>query len=82
MIDGTLCEPTDRLTIDVPEDYLGPVTELLGARKGALEHMVNHGTGWVRLEYVVPSRGPIGFRTESLTQTVPTFRGKPPRGRR
>ena len=69
VIDGTLCEPTDRLTIDVPEDYLGPVTELLGARKGALEHMVNHGTGWVRLEYVVPSRGLIGFRTEFLTQT-------------
>ncbi|MDR0836616.1 MAG: translational GTPase TypA [Propionibacteriaceae bacterium] len=69
IIDGKVHEPTDRLTIDVPEDYLGPVTEMLGARKGLLEQMVNHGTGWVRLEYVVPSRGLIGFRTEFLTQT-------------
>jgi len=67
--DGKLMEPTERLTIDVPEDYLGPVTEMLGVRKGSLTTMVNHGTGWVRLEYVVPSRGLIGFRTEFLTQT-------------
>ncbi|MCL2465287.1 MAG: translational GTPase TypA [Micrococcales bacterium] len=67
--DGTLMEPTERLTVDVPEDYLGPVTEMLGTRKGVLETMVNHGSGWVRLEYVVPSRGLIGFRTEFLTQT-------------
>jgi GTP-binding protein len=69
LIDGKVNEPTERLTIDVPDTYLGPVTEMLGTRKGALEHMVNHGTGWVRLEYVVPSRGLIGFRTEFLTQT-------------
>jgi len=66
---GKVLEPTERLTIDVPEDFLGPVTEMLGTRKGALETMVNHGSGWVRLEYVVPSRGLIGFRTEFLTQT-------------
>jgi len=66
---GKVMEPTERLTVDVPEDYLGPVTEMLGTRKGALETMVNHGSGWVRLEYVVPSRGLIGFRTEFLTQT-------------
>ena len=66
---GQVMEPTERLTIDVPEDFLGPVTEMLGTRKGVLETMVNHGTGWVRLEYVVPSRGLIGFRTEFLTQT-------------
>ena len=66
---GKVMEPTERLTVDVPEDYLGPVTEMLGVRKGNLETLVNHGTGWVRLEYVVPSRGLIGFRTEFLTQT-------------
>ena len=66
---GHVMEPTERLTVDVPEEFLGPVTEMLGARKGALETMVNHGSGWVRLEYVVPSRGLIGFRTEFLTQT-------------
>ena len=69
IIDGKVCEPTERLTIDVPETYLGPVTEMLGIRKAVMEHMVNHGTGWVRLEYVAPSRGLIGFRTEFLTQT-------------
>ena len=67
--DGHIMEPTERLTVDVPEDFLGPVTEMLGTRKGALETMVNHGSGWVRLEYVVPARGLIGFRTEFLTQT-------------
>ncbi len=68
-IDGTLCEPAERLTIDVPEDYVGVVTQLLGLRKGRMEQMVNHGTGWVRMEYHVPARGLIGFRTEFLTET-------------
>ena len=67
--DGQVMEPTERLTVDVPETFLGPVTEMLGTRKGNLETMVNHGSGWVRVEYVVPSRGLIGFRTEFLTQT-------------
>jgi GTP-binding protein len=69
VINGKVHEPTERLTVDVPDDYLGPVTEMMGARKGQLELMVNHGTGWVRMEYIVPSRGLIGFRTEFLTQT-------------
>jgi GTP-binding protein TypA/BipA len=68
-IDGTLHEPVERLAIDVPEDYVGVVTQLLALRKGALEQMVNHGTGWVRMEYGVPARGLIGFRTEFLTET-------------
>jgi GTP-binding protein len=68
-IDGKLHEPIERLTIDVPEDYVGVVTQLLGLRKGRLEQMVNHGTGWVRMEYLVPARGLIGFRTEFLTET-------------
>jgi GTP-binding protein len=68
-IDGVLHEPMERLTIDVPEDYMGVVTQLLGMRRGRLEQMVNHGTGWVRLEYLVPARGLIGFRTEFLTET-------------
>jgi len=68
-VDGRLHEPVERLTIDVPEDYVGVVTQLLGLRKGRLEQMVNHGTGWVRLEYLVPARGLIGFRTEFLTET-------------
>ena len=68
-IDGKVHEPMERLTIDVPEDYVGVITQLLGLRKGRLEQMVNHGTGWVRLEYVVPARGMIGFRTEFLTET-------------
>jgi GTP-binding protein len=59
----------ERLTVDVPEDYLGVVTQLLGLRRGRLTEMVNHGTGWVRMEYVVPARGLIGFRTEFLTET-------------
>jgi GTP-binding protein len=66
---GKLQEPVERLTIDVPEDYVGVVTQLLGLRKGRLEQMVNHGTGWVRMEYLVPARGLIGFRTEFLTET-------------
>ncbi len=68
-IDGKLCEPMERLTIDAPEDYLGVLTQLMALRKGRMEQMVNHGTGWIRLEYVVPARGLIGFRTEFLTET-------------
>ena len=68
-IDGKLHEPVERLTVDVPEDYLGVVTQLLALRKGRMEQMVNHGTGWVRLDFSVPSRGLIGFRTEFLTET-------------
>jgi GTP-binding protein len=67
--DGKIHEPVERLTIDVPEDYVGVVTQLLGLRKGRMEQMVNHGTGWVRMEYLVPARGLIGFRTEFLTET-------------
>jgi GTP-binding protein len=68
-IDGRLCEPMERLTIDAPEDYLGVLTQLMALRKGRMEQMVNHGTGWIRLEYLVPARGLIGFRTEFLTET-------------
>jgi GTP-binding protein len=68
-IDGKLCEPVERLTIDVPEEFMGVVTQLLALRKGRLENMVNHGTGWVRMEYLVPARGLVGFRTEFLTET-------------
>src|SRR5512139_1588530 len=68
-IDGKLHEPFERLTIDAPEEYLGTVTELLAARKGRMEGMTNHGTGWVRMEFLVPARGLIGFRTEFLTET-------------
>jgi len=69
LVDGKLCEPVERLSIDIPEDYLGVVTQLLALRKGRLEHMVNHGTGWVRQEYLVPARALIGFHTEFLTET-------------
>ena len=68
-IDGARHEPVERVTIDVPEDFVGVVTQLLGLRRGRLEQMVNHGTGWVRLDYLVPARGLIGFRTEFLTET-------------
>src|SRR2546423_11072278 len=68
-IDGKLCEPMERLTIDAPEDYLGVITQLLALRKGRLEQMVNHGTGWIRMEYLVPARGLIGVRTGFLTET-------------
>jgi GTP-binding protein len=68
-IEGERHEPVERLSIDVPEDHVGAVTQLLAARKGRLEHMTNHGTGWVRMDYLVPSRGLIGFRTEFLTET-------------
>jgi GTP-binding protein len=66
---GTLHEPVERLAIDVPEDFLGVTTQLLALRKGRMENMVNHGTGWVRVEYLVPARGLIGFRSEFLTET-------------
>jgi GTP-binding protein len=68
-IDGKQHEPVESLTIDVPDDYVGVVTQLLALRKGRLEQMVNHGTGWVRMDYLVPARGLIGFRTEFLTET-------------
>jgi GTP-binding protein len=68
-VDGALHEPFERVTIDVPEDYVGVVTQMLGLRRARLEQMINHGTGWARLEYVVPARGLIGFRTEFLTET-------------
>jgi GTP-binding protein len=68
-IEGERHEPVERLSIDVPEDHVGTVTQLLAARKGRIEHMTNHGTGWVRMDYLVPSRGLIGFRTEFLTET-------------
>jgi GTP-binding protein len=68
-IDGVLHEPVERLAVDVPEEYLGAVTALLAARKGRMETMINHGTGWVRLDYIVPARGLIGFRTQFLTDT-------------
>jgi GTP-binding protein len=69
MVDGKVHEPVERVSIDVPDDYLGVVTQLLALRKGRMESMVNHGTGWVRLDYRVPARGLIGFRTEFLTET-------------
>jgi GTP-binding protein len=68
-IDGKLHEPVERLAIDVPEEHVGAVTQLLAGRKGRLEQMVNHETGWVRMEYLVPARGLIGLRTEFLTET-------------
>jgi GTP-binding protein len=69
IIEGERHEPVERLSIDVPEEHVGTVTQLLAARKGRMEHMTNHGTGWVRMEYLVPARGLIGFRTEFLTET-------------
>ena len=68
-IDGKLHEPMERVAVDVPADYLGVVTQLLALRKGSMIEMVNHGTGWVRLDYRVPARGLVGFRTEFLTET-------------
>jgi len=68
-IDGKLHEPVERLSIDVPEEYLGAVTQLVSVRRGRMETMTNHGTGWVRLAFLVPSRGLIGFRTQFLTET-------------
>ena len=68
-IDGQLHEPAERVTIDTPEEHVGSVTQVLGERRGRLEQMGNHGTGWVRLDYLIPARGLIGFRTEFLTET-------------
>jgi len=68
-VDGKTHEPVERLTIDCPEEYLGTITQLLAVRKGRMEQMVNHGTGWIRMEFLVPARGLIGFRTEFLTDT-------------
>ena len=62
-------EPVERMSIDVPEEYVGVVTQMLALRKGRMEQMSNHGTGWVRMDYLVPARGLIGFRTEFLTET-------------
>jgi len=69
VIDGKLHEPVELLSVEVPEEFLGVVTQLMALRKGRMEQMVNHGTGWVRIEFRVPSRGLIGFRTEFLTET-------------
>jgi GTP-binding protein len=68
-IDGKIHEPVERVSVDVPEEYLGVVTQLFALRKGRMEQMINHGTGWVRMEYIIPARGLIGFRTEFLTET-------------
>ena len=68
-IDGVVYEPVENVTIDVPEEHLGAVTQLLATRKGRMAQMVNHGSGWVRLDYLVPARGLIGFRTEFMTET-------------
>ncbi|MET8880368.1 translational GTPase TypA [Streptomyces rubiginosohelvolus] len=68
-IDGKTHEPIERMTIDSPEEHLGAITQLMATRKGRMETMTNHGSGWVRMEWIVPSRGLIGFRTEFLTQT-------------
>jgi GTP-binding protein len=68
-VDGRTHEPVERLAIDIPEEHVGAVTQLLAARKGRLEQMTNHSTGWVRMDYLVPARGLIGFRTEFLTET-------------
>jgi len=69
VVEGNVHEPVERLAIDAPEEYVGVITQLLALRKGTLAQMVNHGTGWVRMEYRVPARGLIGFRTEFLTET-------------
>src|SRR5262245_3737756 len=68
-IDGKIHEPMERLTIDAPDEYMGAITQLLATRKGRMEQMVNHGTGWIRMEWLIPARGLIGFRTEFLTDT-------------
>ncbi|HIV58473.1 MAG TPA: translational GTPase TypA [Candidatus Stackebrandtia faecavium] len=68
-IDGKLCEPIERLTIDAPDEYMGTITQLMAARKGRMEEMVNHGTGWIRMDWLIPARGLIGFRTQFLSET-------------
>ncbi|MFO1538639.1 MAG: translational GTPase TypA [Actinomycetota bacterium] len=69
VVDGSVHEPVDRVAVDVPEEFLGTVTQLLAVRKGRMEQIVNHGTGWARMEFLVPARGLVGFRTEFLTET-------------
>jgi GTP-binding protein len=69
LVDGKVHEPVERMAIDAPEEYLGVVSQMLALRKGRMEQMVNHGTGWIRMEYLVPARALIGFRTEFLTET-------------
>ncbi len=69
LVNGKVHEPVERASVDVPEEFLGAVTQLLAVRKGRMEQMINHGTGWVRLEYLVPARGLVGFRTEFMTET-------------
>jgi GTP-binding protein TypA/BipA len=68
-VSGKTHEPVERVAIDAPEEYLGVISQLFALRKGRMEQMVNHGTGWIRMEYLVPARGLIGFRTEFLTET-------------
>src|SRR5947199_7630839 len=68
-VDGKRLEPVERVAIDIPEEFIGVVTQLLALRKGRLQQMVNHGTGWARMEYLVPARALIGFRTEFLTES-------------
>jgi len=68
-VDGKVHEPVERMTIDTPEEHLGTITQLMAVRKGRMEQMTNHGTGWIRMEFVVPARGLIGFRTEFMTDT-------------
>ena len=68
-IDGKIYEPVERLTIDAPDEFMGAITQLLSTRKGRMEQLINHGTGWLRMEWLVPARGLIGFRTEFLTET-------------
>src|SRR3954449_8241655 len=68
-IDGKIYEPVERLTIDAPDEFMGAITQLLSTRKGRMEQLTNHGTGWLRMEWLVPARGLIGFRTEFLTET-------------
>lgn len=68
-IDGKLHEPFEELTIDCPEEFVGAITQLMAGRKGRMEQMTNHAAGWVRMDFVVPSRGLIGFRTEFMTLT-------------
>jgi len=68
-VDGKVHEPMERMSVDTPEEYVGVITQMLALRKGRMEQMINHGTGWVRMEYIIPARGLIGFRTEFLTET-------------
>jgi GTP-binding protein len=68
-IDGKIHEPVERLTIDAPDEFMGAITTLLSTRKGRMEELINHGTGWLRMEWLVPARALIGFRTEFLTET-------------